>query len=76
MSATEMLTLAPIDALLRPLLLIILVAGVLVAVAVARDVLATPYPELRDHDCAWDNWRASPQLSHAPHRPALTEEDR
>ena len=59
----------------RWLYLVTLAAGVLVAVAVARDVLATPYPELRDHDCAWDNRRASPQ-SHAPHRPALTEEDR
>ena len=62
-------------ALLRPLLFVVLVAGVLVAVTVARDVLATTYPELRDHDCAWDSRRASPQ-SHAPHRPALTEEDR
>lgn len=50
MSVTEMLALALIDALLRPLLLVVLVAGVLVAVAVARDVLATPYPEPRDHD--------------------------
>ncbi len=50
---TEMLTLALADALLRPLLLlVILTACVLVAIAIARDVLSTPYPELRDHDCA------------------------
>lgn len=46
------MTLALIDALLRPLLCVILVASVLVAVAIARDTLVTPYPELRDHDCA------------------------
>jgi len=37
--------LALMDATLRPLMLVVLVACVLVAVAIARDVLTTAYPD-------------------------------
>lgn len=40
--------LALLDATLRPLLAAIVLAGVLVAVAIARDILTTPYPEPED----------------------------
>lgn len=40
--------LALLDATLRPLLAAITIAALLVAVAIARDVLTTPYPEPED----------------------------
>ena len=39
---------ALLDALLRPLLPIILIASVVVAAAIAHDTLATTYPEPED----------------------------
>ena len=40
--------LALLDATLRPLLAAIVLAGVLVVAALARDILTTPYPEPED----------------------------
>lgn len=40
--------LALLDALLRPLLLLLLATCVVVIVAVARDTLSTAYPEPKD----------------------------
>ena len=40
-----------LTAVVQAFMLAVLVAGVLVAVAIARDVLTTPYSEVRDCAC-------------------------
>ena len=40
-----------LTAVVQALMIVVLVAGVLVAVRLGRDLLTTPYPELRDCVC-------------------------